>query len=120
MSQPLDEGTIAPRLVVMDDYKRIGIVRRKEPRPTTKWIAEQQHAEQIAALPPDVDWWGVLPLTGGYILCPEPFLEPLRQATYEDFLTAVEYGNQDACRSLADLFPDFVNRATEAARSERE
>ncbi len=50
-------------------------------------------------------------MSGGYILCPEPLLVPLRLATYEDFLAAVDYASEPARRSLAELFPEYVERA---------
>ncbi|MEM7349538.1 MAG: hypothetical protein AAF657_01945 [Acidobacteriota bacterium] len=102
---------IVPGIVVVDDHQRTGIVRQKEPRPPAEWLAQLAHAEQVAALPIDVQWWGILPLTGGYVLCPEPLLTPQRKATYEDFLTAVDHGNSAARRSLAKLFPEFTEKA---------
>jgi hypothetical protein len=103
-------------MVVQDDHHRVGIVRQRETRPTAKWLSELEHADQVAALPAGVVWWGVLPLDGGYVLCPEPLLVPLRVATYEDFLAAVDCGNERARRSLAELFPEYVERAKATAR----
>jgi hypothetical protein len=54
-----------------------------------------------------------MPLTGGLVIVPEEALEPLRPATYEDFLTAVDHANVPGRRSRADLFPEFVRRAAE-------
>ncbi len=105
------DNLIRPGVVVRDDHDRVGIVRQRENRPDAKWRAQLLHAEDVAALPEDVAWWGVLPLEGGYVRCPEPFLVPLRGATYEDFLAAVEYGNEAARLSLAELFPEYVARA---------
>jgi len=110
--------SIRPGVVVRDDHQRIGIVRQREPRPAAKWLSELEHVEQVAALPVDVAWWGVLPLDGGYVLCPEPLLLPLREATYEDFLAAVDCGNESARRSLADLFPQYVERVKASAREQ--
>jgi hypothetical protein len=112
-------NAIVPGLVVVDDHKRTGIVRQKEGRPSAKWLAELDHADEVAALPADVPWWGILPLTGGYILCPQPLLTAVRQATYDDFLVAVDHANEAARRSLAELFPEFVARAAAAVRAVR-
>jgi hypothetical protein len=101
---------VRPGLLVKDDHSRIGIVRQPEKVPSRRWLQELEHAEQVAALPADVRWWGVLPLDGGYVISPEPFLEVLREATYEDFLAAVDHANDVARRTLADLFPDYVRR----------
>ncbi len=119
LDMEMPDTVVRPGLVVRDDHDREGIVRQRERRPSGKWLADLVHAEEVARLPSDVPWWGVLPLEGGYVLCPEPLLVPLRAATYEDFMTAVEYGNESARRSLAELFPEYVERARALVR-ERE
>lgn len=107
----MTELPIKPGLLLLDDHNRTGIVRQLEPRPSAKWLRELVHADEVAALPVDVRWWGVLPLDGGYVLSPEPMLRPIRETSYEDFFAAVEGGNEAARRSLAELFPDYVRRA---------
>ena len=48
---------------------------------------------------------------GATFSAPEPLLRPLRDATYDDFLIAVDHGNEAARKSLAELFPAYVLRA---------
>jgi hypothetical protein len=100
---------IKPGILVRDNYHREGIVVGEEPRPSREWIAEQVD-QQPASLPLETRWWAVLPLGGGMVLAPEPLLHPIRAATYDDFMTAIDHGNAKARLTLAKLFPDYVRR----------
>lgn len=107
--------SVAPGTVVLDDHKRLGIVAEKRPQPSAAWLAEQRHPVSEAHV--GAQWWAVMPLTGGLILSPEPLLQPLRRASYEDFTEAVEGANEHGRRSLATLFPEYVQRALGKAAS---
>jgi hypothetical protein len=100
--------------VVRDSRGRIGIVCSKEPTPSSSWIDEQVDSDWIKRLGSDVRWWGVMPLDGGYLLCPEPDVRWLRSATYDDFLVAVDHAGGEGRVQLAGLFPDYVVQAAEA------
>jgi hypothetical protein len=112
MSEP-----IRPGLLVRDRYDRLGIVRDRAKRPSESWLRDQERP--ISDEHASGAWWTVLPLTGGAVLSPEPLLTPLRQATYEDFLQAVESANQAGVKSLAALFPDYAQTALRTNRNSR-
>jgi hypothetical protein len=95
--------------VVRDPFGRVGIVCKREPVPPDDWIDERVKADEIKKLG-EVSWFGVMPFGGGYVLFPEPMLERLRKATYEDFLSAVDGAGVPGRASLAKIFPDFVDR----------
>jgi hypothetical protein len=98
--------------VVRDRFGREGIVCSSEEAPPKDWIDEQVGAENIEAHEPaSLQWWGVMPFSGGYLLCAELELEWLRVATYEDFLTAVETAGIPGRERLAKTFPHYVDRA---------
>jgi hypothetical protein len=97
-------------MLVRDDFGRQGIVCSRKERPPEGWINEQLHADDIRKLAPSVSWWGVMPLDGGLVLIPEPMMEVLRRASYEDFLAAVEHANVAGRQYLATLFPEYVDR----------
>jgi len=109
-------GKISTGAVVRDPFGREGIVCDKEPAPPEDWINEQAKAEEIRNLGP-VNWWGVMPFGGGYLLFPEPMLEWLRPASYEDFLAAADGANVPARESLAKMFPEYLNRLLSERRS---
>ena len=102
-------ATIAPGMLVRDDHGRIGIVAEPARRPAASWLREQIHP--ISEHDASGQWWAVQPLEGGSILSPENLLKPLRPATYDDFLAAVDGANETGRRSLASLFPSYVQRA---------
>lgn len=90
-------------------YGPIGIVCSKEAKPAEDWIDEQLHSSKIRKLG-NTDWWGVLLFGGGYALSPEPMLEYLREAGYDDFLSAVDTANIPGRKYLAKVFPAYVDR----------
>ena len=51
-----------------------------------------------------------MPLDGGLVLVPEPLLEVIRPASYEDFLVAADHANVAGRKYLATLFPEYVDR----------
>lgn len=83
-----------------------GILVRMETKPADKWLAEQldprwrEHAAE--------QWWAVMPLGGGSMLVPEPLLRPIRAATRDDVMMAVDHANDHGRRTIADLFPKIV------------
>ena len=96
-------------MLVRDDHNRVGIVAEHAACPSKAWLREQ--VNPISEVDASAQWWTVQPLDGGLILSPEPLLAPLRPATYDDFLLAVEGANVAGRKSLATLFPDYVARA---------
>lgn len=98
-------------LLVMDAFNREGLVCEQRERPPEDWIRDQRNVEDIRRLPPDVRWWAVMPLTGGLVIAPEPMLTVIRPATYEDFLLAADNANIAGRKSLALIFPEYVDRA---------
>ncbi len=105
--------------VVRDSLNREGIVCSREPRPTRSWLDAQDDSAEIKALAPDVEWWGMMPFDGGYLLCPGPHLKWLRDATYEDFLLAVDHAGTEGRLQLAQLFPHYLRRAQDTVVAER-
>jgi hypothetical protein len=105
-------------LLVRDALGRLGIVCVTKERPPADWIEEQVNAEEIKKLDEGVRWWGVMPLDGGLVLVPEPMLEVIRPAQYEDFLGAAEHANIAGRKYLAILFPQYVDRVLAERRSE--
>lgn len=103
-----EKDEIALGMVVIDDHGREGIVAKQWVKPKARWIKQQENAKAIAELPPSTSWWIVVPLQGGSVHCPAPFLFPIRDATYEDFLVA--YANANSCGKydLSKLFPAFT------------
>ena len=95
--------------VVRDSLGREGIVCSKEARPSQAWLKEQVNLSSDYRTT-EVQWWGVMPFGGGYLLCPEPELAWLRSATFEDFLTLVDTATVHGRERLAKLFPQFVDR----------
>lgn len=105
--------------VVRDRFGREGIVCSKEANPPRDWLNEQVGADKIKAYGPDVRWWGVMPFAGGYLLCPEPELEWLRSATYDDFISAADTAGIPGRERLAKTFPHFVDRVLAERNSDR-
>jgi hypothetical protein len=104
--------------VVRDRFGREGLICSRESTPPKDWIDEQVGAESIKMKgPASVRWWGVMPFGGGYLLCPEPELEWLRVATYEDFLAAVDTAGIHGRERLAKTFPQYVDRLLAERRS---
>jgi len=112
----MKQEPIAVGVVVRETLGREGIVLSREEAPTQTWIGEQVDAEEIKKLGPDVQWWGVMPFRGGYLLCPEPMLTWLRSASYDDFLLAVDHTGVDGRLKLAKAFPHFVDLLIEKGR----
>lgn len=100
---------VAPGILVRDDHGRLGIVAERTHRPSEAWLRQQLHPMSDADVA--TPWWTVQPLDGGLILSPEPLLIPLRRATYDDFLAAAEGANVEGRKSLAALFPEYLDRA---------
>ena len=104
-------AAIALGQLVRDAHGREGIVCPRKQRPPEDWIEEQLNANDIRRLGQDVAWWGVMPLDGGLVLVPEPMLEVIRPATYEDFLVAADHANIEGRKYLATLFPQCASSA---------
>jgi hypothetical protein len=105
MNSPL----IKPRAVVRYHSGVEGIVRSREPAPAQDWIDDQINVAEIRRLG-HVEWWGVWPFTGGLFLAPAPLLSVLRDASYEDFLSAADMANTSARKGMAQLFPEYIQR----------
>lgn len=95
--------------VVRDTMGREGIVLSREGGPPRDWLEEQVNVEQIKSLGPSIEWWGVMPFDGGYLLLPGPLLTWLRDATFEDFLRAVDHAGLEGRLGLAKVFPHYVD-----------
>lgn len=95
--------------VVRDSMRREGIVLTKEADPPPDWLKDQVNIQEIRALGPNIQWWGVMPLDGGYLLLPGPLLTWLRDASFEDFLRAVDHAGPEGRLSLAKVFPHYVD-----------
>jgi hypothetical protein len=95
--------------VVRDTMGREGIVLSREADPPRDWLEEQVNVEQIKSLGPNIEWWGVMPFDGGYLLLPGPLLTWLRNATFEDFLRTVDHAGLEGRLSLAKVFPHYVD-----------
>ena len=106
-------------IIIRDQYGRVGIVLRPTDVPSADWIAEQVNLP-LEGRPEETVWWHVMPLTGGLVIAPDLALEPLRAATYEDFLIAVDHANVPGRQTLAQVFPEFVRRAEEEVEKRRE
>jgi hypothetical protein len=105
----MKEPRLAAGNVVRDRYGHIGIVCTNEPTPKKTWIDKQLNSEEIKNLGV-TNWFGVLIFGGGYLLAAEPLLTLLRDATYEDFLSAADTARVAGREMLARIFPDYVNR----------
>jgi hypothetical protein len=114
MAVPIRTG-----LLVRDNYAREGVVCESRRRPPESWIKDQRNVEDIRKLAPDVSWWSVMPLTGGLVVVPEPMLEVLRPASYEDFLKAADNANVEGRKYLATIFPEYVDRVIAERRGWR-
>jgi hypothetical protein len=106
-------------IVARDQHGRVGIVLGPTDVPSEDWLAEQVNLT-LERGPHETTWWHVMPLTGGLVIVPEEALEPLRAATYEDFLAAVDHANVAGRQALAQAFPEFVRRAAEELAKRRE
>jgi hypothetical protein len=115
---PAPTMTIQAGYLVRDSRGRPGIVCTRKDRPSEDWIDEQLDAEDIRRLDQDVPWWGVIPLDGGLVLVPEPMLEVIRPAAYEDFLVAADHANIAGRKYLATLFPHYVDRVLAERRAQ--
>jgi hypothetical protein len=94
----------------------IGILVGKEPQPPAKRLAEQHDARWRAHAA--AEWWAVMPLNGGLLLVPEPLLRPLRAATRDDVMFAVDHANDHGRCTIADLFSDIVADVLREKRGE--
>ena len=112
----MNQAMIKLGAVVRDRYGRIGIVCSKETAPAQDWIDEQLNSVDIKKLG-QTDWWGVMPFGGGYLLAPGPLLDHLRDATYDDFLTASETARAPGRKRLVKIFPSYVDRLLAERRS---
>lgn len=105
MNSPL----IRSGVVVRDTFGRVGIVLTRKPQPDEKWIDDQVNSTDIKRLG-STEWWGVMPLDGGFARAPSPLLTYLREATYEDFILAADNANSAGRKYLIEVFPTFVDR----------
>lgn len=96
--------------VVRDRMGHEGIVLSKESDPPQDWLNEQLDPA-VKNLPATVQWWGVMPFDGGYLLCAEPLLTWLREITYDDFLQAADHAGLEGRLKLAKVFPHYVDLA---------
>jgi hypothetical protein len=106
---------LKPRDLIIDNFNREGIVVERAKRPTASWLADQDDV-RLRALAADTVWWTVLPISGGAVIVPEPLAQFIREATIEDAMRAAEYANEHALRTIAQLFPDAVERAKNCER----
>jgi hypothetical protein len=109
--------TVRLGLLVRDALGRQGIVCARKDRPSGDWIDEQLNADDIRKLDANAQWWGVMPMDGGLVLVPEPMLEVIRPASYEDFLAAADNANIEGRKYLATLFPEYVDRVLAGRRA---
>jgi hypothetical protein len=114
----MNDGIVSIGAVVRDRFGREGIVCSKEATPSEDWINEQVWFEKTTALGRDVQWWGVMPFGGGYLLCPEPELVWLRPASYEDFRALADTASIHGRERLAKTFPHFVDRLLKERESQ--
>jgi hypothetical protein len=105
----MNTSVIKLGVVVRTWYGPIGIVCSKEAEPAEDWIDDQLNSSEIRKLG-RTEWCGVLLFTGGYALSPAPMLEYLREAGYDDFLSAVDTANAPGRKHLAKVFPTYVDR----------
>ena len=108
---------LKPRDLIIDNLNREGIVVERAKRPTASWLADQDDV-RVRALPADTAWWKVLPIRGGAVIVPEPLAQFVREGTIEDAMKAVEGANEHALRTIAQLFPDAVERALQHRKKE--
>ena len=106
---------LKPRDLILDNHNRLGIVVERTSRPSQSWILEQRDTS-VRTLG-DCNWWNVMPLEGGLVIVPEPQAQLQREATMEDALRAVEYGNEPAVKTLLSLFPELRTVALRSRRS---
>jgi hypothetical protein len=116
----MTKSTISIGSVVRDRFGREGIVCSREDTPSRGWLREQIGAEKLEVLGPATQWWGVMPFSGGYLLCPESELEWLRPVSYEDFLAAVDTAETGGRERLAKTFPRYVDRLLAERRASGE
>jgi uncharacterized protein YqcC (DUF446 family) len=101
---------LKPRDLIIDNWEREGIVVERAKRPAAGWLSDQTD-RRVLALPTDTVWWSVLDVRGGGVLVPEPLAQFIREATIDDAMRAVEHANEHALRTIAQLFPETVERA---------
>jgi len=116
----MTESLIRLGVVVRDPMGREGIVLSKEGDPPRDWLEEQVNVEQIKGLGPNIEWWGVMPFDGGYLLLPGPLLTWLREATFEDFLRAVDHAGLEGRLGLAKVFPHYVDHVLKLKANQRD
>ena len=101
---------LKPRDLIIDNWGREGIVVEQVKRPAAGWLDDQRDS-RMRALPWDTIWWSVLCVRGGSVNVPELLTRFVREATIDDVMTAIEYANEHARRTIAQLFPEAVERA---------
>ncbi len=106
----MNEKSIEIGTVVRDSFGREGIVCSKEETPNENWINEQVGHEALKNIGTHMQWWGIMPFGGGYLLCPSIELIWIRFATYEDFLTLADTAGIHGRKKLVKIFPHFVKR----------
>lgn len=116
----MTESLIRLGVVVRDPMGREGIVLSKEGDPPRDWLEEQVNVEQIKGLGPSIEWWGVMPFDGGYLLLPGPLLIWLREATFEDFLRAIDHAGLEGRLGLAKVFPHYVDHVLKLKTNQRD
>jgi hypothetical protein len=113
----MNREAISVGVVVRDSFGREGIVCSEEVAPAENWINEQIGSGEIRRSGGAVQWWGIMPFGGGYLLCPQPELQRLRPASYDDFLAAADTGGADGRECLAKIFPHYVDRLLKERRT---
>lgn len=108
---------ITPGIVVAHHYAGECIVLELASSPAVTWIALQQDT-RLQNLPVDARWWTLLPLGGGAVLAAEALLTVVREASYQDFLRAVEHTSVDGRRRLAAVFPAYAAEALALAKEQ--
>jgi len=112
----MNASSIKLGVVVRDVFGRTGIVLTRKPEPDQEWIDDQVNSADIKRLGP-TEWWGVMPLDGGFARAPGPLLNYLREATYEDFLLAADNANIAGRKYLVKVFPNYVDQLLAERRS---
>lgn len=93
---------IKPRDLIADNLGRLGIVMEQAETPAPGWIKIQKDI-RIHELPSDTVWWHIIPLDGGGIEAPEPLIQFVRRANYEDICKAYKNSNYSGRLGIEEL-----------------
>lgn len=72
--------SLKPRDLIVDNWKREGILVEQVKRPAKGWLARQSDS-RMRTMPEDTIWWSVLDVRGGAVIVPEPLARFVRAAT---------------------------------------